>query len=546
MRRFLKRLILTAAAVLAAAVVFVSLTLPPRAATLAPAADDRLVWGAYHVHSSLSDGSGTIDAIASAAARAGLQFVIFTDHGDAATFERPSYRSGVLCIHASEINTESGHVVALGLERASPYPLAGEARDVVEDIRRLGGAAIAAHPESPRQSLRWRGPAGLVDGFEWLNVDSEWRARGARAIAAAGLRSLVRAPESLATLFEPPCNYSRWDRGGGPSPLFSLGALDAHARAGADADGPAPGASVRFPSYETMFRTMAQVVRLDAPLSGDPAADSRAVTSGIRARKSYAVMRALADGRAALQFGIANGRASGGVTGGDALEFRLLRNGQTVAQASGSLSAAVADAPGDYRLEVLIGDGVLPWIVSDIVRVPGIPAVPPAGGTRAPTGAAPRGTSVAAWQIEKHAESVAAIETDAGSTVLRYRLGGGAARGQYVALSSPAGTEPIDSIRFTGSAPSPMRVSVQVRVPGGADGQRWRRSVYLDQSPRDIVVELADMQPVGRQTALRPIVARVQSVLIVIDTINARPDSAGHLTIKDARFVHGPAATSVR
>ena len=37
----------------------------------------------------------------------------------------------------------------------APYPLGGEARDVLEDVRRLGGFGIVAHPDSPKEALRW-------------------------------------------------------------------------------------------------------------------------------------------------------------------------------------------------------------------------------------------------------------------------------------------------------------------------------------------------------------------------------------------------------
>ena len=59
--------------------------LPHRTVAAVPA-DFAIAWpvvrGAYHVHSSRSDGTGTVDEIAAAAARAGLQFVIITDHGN--------------------------------------------------------------------------------------------------------------------------------------------------------------------------------------------------------------------------------------------------------------------------------------------------------------------------------------------------------------------------------------------------------------------------------------------------------------------------------
>src|SRR5437773_1293062 len=144
----LKKLFLGTAALVAAVVVFAAVTLPP-ARLLLPAESDGAVPGIVHVHTIRSDGRGTPDEIAAAAARAGLKFVVFTDHGDATrTPDRPMYRSGVLCLDAVEISTTGGHYIAIDMP-ASPYPLGGEARDVVEDVKRLGGFGIAAHPDSP-------------------------------------------------------------------------------------------------------------------------------------------------------------------------------------------------------------------------------------------------------------------------------------------------------------------------------------------------------------------------------------------------------------
>ena len=89
----------------------------------------------------------------------------------------------MLCVDGVEVSTNHGHYVALGIGQ-SPYPLGGDADAVAEDVARLGGFGIAAHPFSPARG------AGLVetgtvplDGIEWLNADSEWRdetTRGAR------------------------------------------------------------------------------------------------------------------------------------------------------------------------------------------------------------------------------------------------------------------------------------------------------------------------------------------------------------------------------
>ena len=89
----------------------------------------------------------------------------------------------MLCLDGVEISTNGGHYIALDMP-AAPYPLGGEARDVVEDVRRLGGFGIAAHPDSPKPELRWRDWAAPIDGIEILNPDTGWRLWAEQAEAA--------------------------------------------------------------------------------------------------------------------------------------------------------------------------------------------------------------------------------------------------------------------------------------------------------------------------------------------------------------------------
>jgi len=529
MRRFLKFTSMTAAAVLAAAAVYAVATLPPRALT--PAAlpsDGRLVWGAYHVHSTRSDGSGSLDEIAAAAARAGLHFVVFTDHGDATRLEAPVYRSGVLCLDAPELSTQNGHLVALNLQRPSAYPLAGEARDVVEDIHRLGGWAVAAHPESPRPELRWRAPGVRLDGFEWLNVDSEWRAHSAWRLLGAGLRTFIRAPETIASLFESPVP-ARLNAVADGQQMFSLAALDAHARFGSDSNGASRGAALHLPSYSSLFRTVAQAVPIERRLSGDAVADSRLILDAIHDRRSYAIVRAFADVLAPIKFESGIGEVPTGEVSG-------------VPDATVSVTPV---APGRYRLEARIAGHEFPWLVSDLkdvraLLVPVPASTPPENIAPLPSDTGPF-VPPSDWRIEKDATSSATIQTADARLVMSYRLGAGEPAGQYVALSAPAGADPIERIEFTASARAPMRISLQVRVAGGPDGQRWGKSTYVDETTQSISVRLSDLQPIDRRTALRPVVARVQSVLVVIDTVNTRTGSAGELTLQNVRFVRGPA-----
>src|SRR6476659_9628398 len=123
----MKKVGLLTAAIVTAVIFFLLTTLPPWPAPtnggIDPEIARRTVSGAYHIHSTRSDGAADKDAIAAAAARAGLTFIILTDHGDGTrTPDPPAYLHGVLCLDAVEISTTGGHYVALDMQ-PSPYPL---------------------------------------------------------------------------------------------------------------------------------------------------------------------------------------------------------------------------------------------------------------------------------------------------------------------------------------------------------------------------------------------------------------------------------------
>lgn len=556
MRAILTRLFGVTAAALAAVALYVLFTTPPAALELDGAVPDHVALGAYHVHSSRSDGIGSVARIASAAASAGLAFVILTDHGDATRApDPPAYVDGVLLIDAVEVGTDSGHLVALGLREPSPYPLAGHPREVVEDVHRLGGMAIVAHPDSPNPELRWRGMRVGFDGIEWLNADSEWRDEGPWTLGATALRALVRPAESVASLFSrPERSLQRWDQALRTRPVVGLAAADAHGGVTGERDeGDGRAAILRVPGYRAMFRAMAQAVTLARPLSGDAADDAARVLDALRAGRTWSIVRALA-GPAHLEF-VAVDAAGIETTmgarvpdlGGRRVEFRarvpqapgsritLHHRGQVVATGQGSLTYSAPAPPGAYRVEVSLPGSEVPWIVSSPIYLGRTPA---GEDGPVPAGAAAEAGDVVPlpadnrWVVEADASSDGTVTVDDGLVAFTYRLGGGPPSGQYAALVAPVGDGTgYDRLRFTISAETPMRVSVQMRLPGGRDGLRWRRSVYVDRQPRIVVVQLEDLEPVGGASSQQPLVAPIQSLLFVVDTVNTLPGASGTIRV---------------
>lgn len=564
MRGPLRTGIVMTAAITAAVTLYLASTLPARTIALDGGPPATHIPGAYHIHTNRSDGTGSIDEIAAAAARAGLGFIILTDHGDGTRRpEPPAYRSGVLAIDAVELNTRQGHLVALGIDEAAPYPLAGMAADVIDDVHRLGGVAIAAHPDSPRNELAWRGGrgggSGTVDGIEWINADSEWRDDSAAALVTRAAHSLVRGPESVAALFSRPTrSLQRWDDAARLRPMFGVAAVDAHARIGwRENEEPRQRTLLKRPSYETLFRTLVQTAIVDDGLSGDPHVDAQRIVAALAGGRSYSTVRAHA-WPSALEFSAQQGermhQSGARVNSADApLTFRasvatapgahivLLRDGRALATGQGQLVATDVAAPGAYRVEVRLTEDAVPWIASNPITIVAPPQNPDTSQRPEPPATAAVAerfplTDAASWNVEHDPLSTGTVVADGNGVRFAYRLGDGVAHGQYVAAAhGDDGEVGVETIQFTARAGAPMRLSVQVRLPEGRGrgAQRWRRSVYVDETARPFVLRLQDFEPADQPTARRPIVTPIHSVLFVVDTVNTRPGSSGTVWLSD-------------
>ena len=553
---------LLVAAVLLAGTVFV--LLPPPALSIAPAPSSAPVLrGAIHVHTTNSDGSGTPDDVAAAAARAGLGFVILTDHGDATRAgDSPRYRSGVLTIDAVEVSTSSGHVIALGLPRA-PYPLRGEPDDVLEDLRRLGAMTIVAHPTSLKADLVWHGETQPFDGVEWLNGDSEWRDERFTSLTRILFTYGFRAPESLALILDrPESALAFWDRASRTRSVVGIGGSDAHAKIGGDMDHGGP-AAVHLPSYEQVFRTFS-IGLPGVTLSRNAAADARLVLAAIRAGHVFTAIDAFA-GPARLSF-TASGQgvqaqAGDRIDTGVPLLLRaevaapehvpaltLYRDGRAVATAMGSRLDHQADGtPGVYRVEATLpvrrgGGPPAPWIVSNPIYVgPAapfvVPATPPETASRAlyRDGASP----LAIERSDRATGAVDVVKAVGGTQLsMRYALGGRLSDAPFVAFSTAApDIAGYTGIRFMGRARQPMRVSVQLRASTEQGSGRWRKSVYLDETDRVVTLPFSQFRPAESRLASAAPLDSIASVMFVIDTLNTALGTNGEFWIDDLAFV---------
>jgi len=561
-----RRTLVVAAAVGAAVALLAGASMPP--ARIALDGGDGAVSGAIHIHTNRSDGRGSPDDVALAASRAGLRFVILTDHGDGTRVpDPPTYRSGVLCLDAVEVSTTGGHLLAIGIPVA-PYPLGGSARAVVEDVHRLGGIAIAAHPDSPREDLRWRNWTLPVDGVEILNLDTSWR----RAVYRPGWRPLrlfaqsllaypFRPEEAIASLLSvSPESAESYLAAARDRRVSLLGGTDAHARVGWHSEPGENDYSLPFPGYEIVFRAIAVRLRPERPLSGDPDADAKSVVDAIRAGRLHTVVTGLA-APSAFEFTATNARGTaseGGalppdgpvtlrVRGNAPDEFvtAFFDGSRAIAEHTGSdVSVTVPGPSGLYRAEIRAAGGAPVWIVSNPVFVRPPPADrQPARGARTAGTAIFDGGDASAWRVEVSETSTASLTRapagEGAALVFRYTLGGGVPAGQFAALvvETRDGVAPYDRATLRAWGDRPMRVSVQARVAVSASvDEAWGDSVYLDPTTREVTLFFDEMASRGATRTASPPVDRIHSLVLAVDLTNAHPGTSGEVRVLEAEL----------
>ena len=513
-----------------------------------------VVTGAFHVHTIRSDGSGTVDEIAGAAAHAGLDFVITTDHGDGTrTPDPPKYHGNTLILDGIEVSTTEGHYLAIG-HQASPYPLGGEARDVVEDIARLGGFGVAAHPFSTKDSLRWKDWTTPIDGIEWLNTDSAWRDEPVHRLALGILHYPIRPSEAIASLFDRPIEaLAQWDALTQRRRVVALAGADAHVR-------PFP-----IPSYEQVFRSFGIRVQLETGFSGNPEKDAALLLSSIKQGRVYTAIDALAQpGRFRFEVESSTGGTQPGrvVSVADSRavvlevdlpqggELRLFKDGSLIAQTTQpSLRFQTGNRSAIYRAEVVLSPTPnslpIPWILSNPIYV-GEPSEAatdqPAAETIGNTFALFNDESdIQAWKVEHEETSLVAIDStpsvDGRELALRYALSD-AETNPFVALVREGAFDlnRFNVIRFLIRGDAAQRISVQLRDSKATEDLRWVRSVYVDTEPREVSIRLQDMLPVAESSPWPPQAGEPVALMFVVDTLNTAPATSGVLWIDNIRL----------
>jgi hypothetical protein len=312
--------------------------------------------GAYHVHSKFSDGRKSVDGIARAASRAGLDFLILADHGspNRDSLAAQGRKSGVHVLAGTEISTSRGHLVALDFAPGTGS-FSQDAENAAREVRALGGFTVIAHPYS---KTRWSwGDAHPYDGLEIIDGDSMLKRNWPKALVRLPLYLFKPEIVLLEILSRPRETLRKWDELLlGRESVLGFFSVDAHFL------------------YGSAFEVFRIHVLLAAPLPEDFEIARGRVFTAIRAGSFFCAVDAAADPAGFRFWTDAAGALRVRAPFSFAHETRIIREGRSVASSTARDLTFEAREPGAYRVEVYLRErsplaGDVPWIVSNPVLV---------------------------------------------------------------------------------------------------------------------------------------------------------------------------------
>jgi hypothetical protein len=349
--------------------------------------------GAIHFHSSYSyDARTPLEQIVEAGAKAGLDFAIVTDHfrldarqeGWEGYHTAPGLSRRLLMLVGEEISPRYNHYLAFSIQKPIVvWKTQSQAQAVIDAVNAQGGFGFIAHPDHGGAPLVGARAYPWIDwnvtGFtglsiwdlmgDWISaLSSPWGA----FYACWRPEQVLRGPKQQ--------TLARWDELSKKGNCFAIGEVDNH------------GHHKRyfglrwhlFP-FEWAFRTVRTHVLLEAPFSGDAAADQARVLEAVRTGRSYVSLDLWNDPKG-FSFEVFDDRQRAGMgqrfrREGPALleaktpeggRFRVIRNGQMIWEehARPHIERDL-DLPGVYRLEVdqFVRGRWRPWIYSNPIWV---------------------------------------------------------------------------------------------------------------------------------------------------------------------------------
>ncbi len=338
--------------------------------------------GVFHIHTTGSDGTGSIYDVVEAGHRANADFLVISDHGSVSYrtegFER--WYGKLLVLVAQEVTPRLNHLVAMGLDEVVEPQDDHDIEGHIEKVADLNGLAIAVHPHHhPHYRRRfwkviavpwenWNRPE--IGGVELWSYMADW-VHPINLFNPVSMIYYIKRPDraiqgpSVSVIKE-------WDAITQHRRMPALGGVDAHARKDP------LGIFCVFP-YEFIFKTIR--THIIAPeFTGRLKDDEKIVMDAFRQGHCYISYDWLRDARG-FTFEC-NGPNDRWIMG-DELQFtdglelnarlpirthiRLIQNGNTVLEKERERLDFKVEGPGVFRIEARLNNR--PWIYSNPIYI---------------------------------------------------------------------------------------------------------------------------------------------------------------------------------
>lgn len=355
--------------------------------------------GAVHIHSTFSDGTGTVEEIAKYANEVNLDFIILTDHNTLLARDegQEKWFGNTMVVVGYEINDKNNknHYIVLGLnELIGTYRVLfnGElgsnltAEEYVAEIKKKGGVGFIAHPFEKRNQYPEHPPYPWTawkskdfDGIEIWNHMSEW---------VEGLNDDNKVQRFLHPLksIEAPNKESvaKWDELNKDRKVTAIGSIDAHAHK----QNIMGFYTLEVFPYKVLFKSIRTHVLLDVEIQKGNSEKfdlyKKEIVEALKYGRAFIVNHYYGDGKGFRFFAEYDGAT---YNMGDELRYekkknkniifnafvskqakiKLIKDGKIYDEYSGVGCVWDTNEPGCYRVECWLGEKA--WIFSNHIRV---------------------------------------------------------------------------------------------------------------------------------------------------------------------------------
>ena len=337
--------------------------------------------GVIHVHTAYSDSAGRMPYVIDCAKRAGLDYVVVSDHDSLRAKHEgwDGWHEDVLLVIGVEVSSTLGHTLALDVDECPRWRYVHPNRYLPE-LAKMGATSFVAHPDRHKRGnfrykaqdwpgLRTECYAG-IELWSYMHDWVEW-AYPWHIIAA------VRDPDRAVA--GPHADVLRdWDNVAQRRHCAGIGALDSH-----ELRLPIPKlpwSLVKILPMDYVFHTV-RTHALMPQRTGDGPADIAALTATLAAGRCFVAYDLIGDSTGSQFAATCDGEAvsmmGDEIEEGGELEFRaavpleseiaLLRDGEAIANARGTELTHRDARPGVYRIEARLKNR--PWLFTNHIYV---------------------------------------------------------------------------------------------------------------------------------------------------------------------------------